>query len=216
MDVLYESKEYRDYFRDVQDFYRDEEKPEEVVSIAQRVKDLRTRRNLSLEQFSWISDIDVDRLAAIEEHRVLPDVVALVKIARAFRIEAGSLLGEKAGSGYTVVRRKDRHDIARHAAGAAERPNYHYQSLASGVAGRSMEIFLLTLTPDAGSERLSAHDGEEFLLVTEGAVRVVLGDREEALEEGDSIYYRARIPHNVMNLSKERNAVIMAFIYIDR
>ncbi len=216
MDVMYESREYREYFEDVQGFYREQEKPEEVIPIAQRIRDLRTRQNLSLEQFSWISDIDVDRLAAIEERRILPDVATIVKISRALRIETGCLLGERSESGYTVVRRKDRMNIARHAAGAAERPNYHYQSLASGVAGRSMEIFLLTLTTGAGSDELSIHDGEEFLLVTEGAVRVTLGDREETLEEGDSIYYRAGIPHNVKNLSGRDKAVIMAVIYPGR
>lgn len=216
MDVMCENREYRDYFEDVQGFYREQEKPEEVIPIARRIKDLRARHNLSLEQFSWIADIDVDRLAAIEERRVLPDVAAIVKISRALRIETGCLLGERSGSGYTVVRGKDRMNIVRHAAGAAERPNYHYQSLASGVAGRKMEIFLLTLTAEAGSDELSVHSGEEFLLVTGGAVRVILGDREEILEEGDSIYYRAAIPHNVTNLSRQDKAVIMAVIYPGR
>ena len=216
MDTMYESKEYRDYFEDVQDFYREEEKTEEVVPVAQRVKDLRTRQNLSLEQFSWISDIDVDRLAAIEDRRILPDAVTIVKIARAFRIETGYLLGERSDFRYTVVRKKDRRNITRHAAGAADRPNYHYQSLASGVSGKNMEIFLVTLTPDAGNDRPSVHDGEEFLMVTEGSVKVILDDREETLEEGDSIYFRARIPHNVINLSKRENAAMLAVIYIGK
>lgn len=216
MDVLYESKEYRDYFEDIQDFYREQEKAEEVIPVARRVKDLRIRQNLSLEQFSWISDIDVDKLAAIEDRRILPDAITIVKIARAFRIETGYLLGERPDYRYTVVRKKDRQNITRHTAGTAERPNYHYQSLASGVAGKNMEIFLLTLAPGAGNDKLSVHEGEEFLLVTEGAVKVILDDREEILEEGDSIYYRARIPHNVMSLSKQEKAVIMAAIYIDR
>ena len=80
MDVMCENREYRDYFKDVQGFYREQEKPEEVIPIARRIKDLRARHNLSLEQFSWIVGIDVDRLAAIEERRVLPDVAAIVKM----------------------------------------------------------------------------------------------------------------------------------------
>lgn len=216
MDVMYESKEYRDYFEDVQSFYREQEKTEEVIPIAQRLKDLRARHHLSLEQLSWISDIDVDKLAAIEDRRILPDVITIVKIARAFRIETGFLLGEGPGSGYTIVRNKDRLNIARHVTGTPERPNYRYKSLASGVTDRNMEIFLLTLTPDAGNDELSVHDGEEFLLVTEGAVRVTLGNRQETLEEGDSVYYRASVPYNVMNLSKQERAVVMAVIYIGR
>jgi quercetin dioxygenase-like cupin family protein len=76
-----------------------------------------------------------------------------------------------------------------------------------------MGTFLVTLTPDTGNAELSSHDGEEFLVVMEGAIRVVLGNKEETLKEGDSIYYLATIPHNVINASVKDKAVIMAVIY---
>jgi quercetin dioxygenase-like cupin family protein len=47
----------------------------------------------------------------------------------------------------------------------------------------------------------------------EGAIRVVLGNKEEILKDGDSIYYLATIPHNVINASVKDKAVIMAVIY---
>ena len=216
MKVMHESSEYREYFEDVQGYYSDQEKKEEIVPIGKRLRELREMQKLSLEQFSKLSGIPVEKLGEIESQKTLPDLGTVVKLSKALRIGTGFLLDETSGYSYSVVRKKDRRNIARFATGSAERPNYSYQSLASGIKEKHMEAFLVTLSPDTGSQELSRHDGEEFIVVMEGSIRVVLGDKEEVLTEGDSIYYLSSIPHNVVNMSKSDNAVIMAMIYAGR
>jgi quercetin dioxygenase-like cupin family protein len=216
MKVMHESKEYSDYFEDVQGYYQDQEKKEDVAPIGKRLKDIREMQNMSLEEFSRISGIEADKLKAIEDQKVLPDLGTIVKLSRALRIGTSFLLGQESGYSYSVVRKKDRQKIKRFSTGSADRPNYQYQSLASGIKDKHMEIFIVTLTPSDGSHELSSHDGEEFIVVQEGKIKVVLGKKEEVLEEGDSIYYLATVPHNVINMSASGNAVIMAVIYTGR
>jgi mannose-6-phosphate isomerase-like protein (cupin superfamily)/DNA-binding transcriptional regulator YiaG len=213
MKVMSESKEYKEYFDEVQGYYQDEEKKEDITPVGKRLKELREMQDMSLEQFSKISGIDKDKVKDIEDHRILPDLGTIVKLSKALRIGTSFLLGEKSGYSYSVMRKQDRHNIQRFSTGSMDRPNYQYQSLASGIKDRHMETFLVTLTPDTGNAQLSNHDGEEFLVVMEGAIRVVLGNKEEILKEGDSIYYLATIPHNVINASVKDKAVIMAVIY---
>jgi mannose-6-phosphate isomerase-like protein (cupin superfamily) len=213
MKVMSESKEYKEYFDEVQGYYQDQEKKEDITPIGKRLKELREMQKMSLEQFSKISGIDKDKVKDIEDQRILPDLGTIVKLSKALRIGTSFLLGEKSGYSYSVMRKQDRQDIQRFSTGSADRPNYQYQSLASGIKDRHMETFLVTLTPDTGNAELSSHDGEEFLVVMEGAIRVVLGNKEEMLKEGDSIYYLATIPHNVINASTKDKAVIMAVIY---
>ena len=213
MKIMSESKEYKEFFDEVQGYYQDEEKKGEITPIGKRLKELREMQNMSLEQFSKIAGIDKDKLKDIEDHRILPDLGTIVKLSKALRIGTSFLLGEKSGYSYSVMRKKDRHNIQRFSTGSTDRPNYQYQSLASGIKDRHMETFLVTLTPDTGNDELSNHDGEEFLVVMEGVIRVVLGNKEEVLKEGDSIYYLATIPHNVINASVKDKAVIMAVIY---
>jgi len=50
----------------------------------------------------------------------------------------------------------------------------------------------------------------------EGYVKVVLGNKEELLEEGDSIYYLASVPHVLVNPMEKGDAVIMAVLYTGR
>lgn len=173
-------------------------------------------QKMSLDQFSGISGIDKKKLQDIEDQKILPDLGTIVKLSKALRIGTSFLLGQESGYSYSVVRKEERRDIKRFSTGTSERPNYHYQSLASGIKDKHMETFLVTLAPGSGSDELSSHDGEEFIVIVTGSIRVVLGNKEETLSEGDSIYYLSTIPHNVVNVSKTDNAVILAVLYTGR
>ena len=59
-----------------------------------------------------------------------------------------------------------------------------------------MEPFLVTLTPTEFGE-FSSHDGQEFLFVLDGEIRVQVGKDVEVLRAGDSIYYDSTHPHLV-------------------
>jgi len=213
MKVMHESQEYKEYFEDVQGYYQGEEKNEDVTPIGKRLGEIRKMQHMSLEQFAKISGIKQSKLKDIEDQKILPDLGTIVKLSKALRIGTSFLLGQESGYSYSVVREKERQKINRFSTGSAERPNYQYQSLAQGIKDKHMEAFLVTLSPDAGSAELSSHDGEEFLVVMEGTIKVILGNKEETLAEGDSIYYHATIPHNVINAAGKDNAVIMAVIY---
>jgi quercetin dioxygenase-like cupin family protein/DNA-binding transcriptional regulator YiaG len=213
MKVMHESKEYNDYFDEVQGYYHDQEKKEDILPIGDRLKQIRELQKISLDEFSRISGIAKEKLQKIEEQKIFPDLGTVVKLSKALRIGTSFLLGEESGYSYSLVRKEERKKIKRFTSGSDERPNYQYQSLASGIKGRHMETFIVTLTSDAESSELSSHDGEEFIVVQKGTIRVILGDKEEILKEGDSIYYLASIPHNVINESRKDKAIILAVIY---
>lgn len=216
MKVMHESNEYKEYFEDIQGYYQDQEKKEEIVPIGRRLKEIREMQKLSLEQFARISGITLDKLRDIESQVILPDLGTIVKLSKALRIGTSLLLDQKSGYSYSVYRKKDRANIKRYSTGASERPNYHYQLLSSGIRDKHMETFLVTLNPNAGGDELSSHDGEEFIMVMEGRVKVVLGNKEELLEEGDSIYYLASVPHVLVNPMEKDDAVVMAVLYTGR
>ncbi len=44
----------------------------------------------------------------------------------------------------------------------------------------------------------TTHDGQEFDLVIRGAMRIRVGDHEETLYEGDSIFYKSSTPHGMI------------------
>ncbi len=71
---------------------------------------------------------------------------------------------------------------------------YKFVSLANKFMGRIMEPMLVEIDPDVEPEPVT-HSGQEFNYVLSGKLRVVLGEKEYYLREGDSIYFNPRIPH---------------------
>ena len=76
-----------------------------------------------------------------------------------------------------------------------------------------MEPFIIDI--DANEENqftLSAHEGEEFIMVLKGVLEINYGKSTYALEEGDTIYYDSIVPHHV-HAFEGQEARILAVIY---
>ena len=74
-------------------------------------------------------------------------------------------------------------------------PGYEFASLAYNFRGRTMEPLLVYLDPSRPEAPQVSHGGQEFNYVTEGRVKVTVGDRAYVLSPGDSIYFNAALPH---------------------
>lgn len=73
---------------------------------------------------------------------------------------------------------------------------YSYESPGFDKKDRHMEPFLVTLEPASlKSEKLSFHEGEEFIFVLEGEREAILGGHRGVLCAGDCIYYDSSIPY---------------------
>lgn len=57
----------------------------------------------------------------------------------------------------------------------------------------------------------TTHDGQEFDLVVKGTLRVRVGEHEEVLHEGDSIFYKSSTPHGMIAVDGQ-DCVFLAMI----
>jgi len=207
-----DTSEYDKFLHDLSGFYNSNEE-KETAPIGKRLKEIRELEGMDINTLSGITGIDKNKLQGIENQEIFPDIETIIRLSKALRIATGLLMGEKSGYSYSVVKKNERKKTTRFISGTREKPDYHYQSLANGVKARHMAPYTITLSPENQNIEFSSHDGEEFIVVIEGEVIVTLGNREELLSEGDSIYYLSTIPHMVRNTSKDRDAVIIAVIY---
>ena len=59
----------------------------------------------------------------------------------------------------------------------------------------------------------TTHAGQEFDLVIKGSMRIRIGDREEVLREGDSIFYKSSTPHGMIAIDG-KDCVFLAMIMV--
>jgi mannose-6-phosphate isomerase-like protein (cupin superfamily) len=76
-------------------------------------------------------------------------------------------------------------------------PGVRMELLAWG--NKVMEPHLFRIAPQAGSGESYAHEGEEFLFVLRGELKIALAGEQYHLKRGDSFYFESATPHHWKN-----------------
>ena len=176
----------------------EEEKKSPELTIGEKIRDLREKRGFSLQDMAGRTGYSSAILSQIENHMVSPPLGALIKIAKALEVKVGTFFGDEPRESYAIVRKDERKNISRFASKEGVNYGYSYESLGFDKKDRHMEPFLVSLEPaTVKSEKLSSHEGEEFIFILEGEMETILGTHKDILYAGDCINYDSTIPHKV-------------------
>ena len=185
------------------------------VNVGARVKGVRESRNLSLEDISQRTGLEISLLEEIEEGKIAPPLGTVIKLAKALEMKVGYFISGEESKAYTIVRRDDRKVVSRYDSRKGKHYGYEYMSLAPHKKDRHMEPFLVTLVPAETEEERSTHDGQEFIYVLTGAMEVRLEEDIHILEPGDSIYFDSTVPH-LVKCHGDRKTKIVAVLFAER
>ncbi len=183
--------------------------------IGEKIKALRTVKEISIEELAERTGLALEQIERIENNIDIPSLAPLLKIARALGVRLGTFLDDQSEeAGPVVCRRGEADDTISFSNNAVDaRQHMHYHSLSRSKADRHMEPFIIDI--DANEENqftLSAHEGEEFIMVLKGVLEINYGKSTYVLEEGDTIYYDSIVPHHV-HAFEGQAARILAVIY---
>jgi transcriptional regulator with XRE-family HTH domain len=174
------------------------------MNLGFRIQSERQKHGLTLRDLAAQTGLSPSFLSQVERDVTAPSLASLKQIATALGVRVADLLAEASPGEGIVVRR-------------AGRPTWQldrvrYAQLAPGKPGqeRSMQPQLLTFEPggDLGSHPVS-HAGEELGLVLKGRVECSVGDEVYLLEEGDSVYFDAKVPHRTRNAAPTESTYLL-------
>jgi len=184
--------------------------PDRMEDIGERIKVIRGKRGLSLEEISKITGFSVNFLSDIESNAVQPQLGSIIRLSKALDSAFGAIVSNP-GSGFYSITRKDEDAVVSSSMSQdGTKQAYLYKSLASDVNGRSMDAFMVQLEENLDDE-MSLHEGEEFIYVLSGVVSLSIRDKNFELEPGDSAYYISANPHLIT--ARKGKATIVAVIY---
>ena len=177
------------------------------LDLGLRVRELRKARNWTLEQAASQAGLARSTLSKIENGQMSPTYDALKKLAIGLQISIpqlftppmnnqinGRLTHTKAGEGQSHVTVTYEHELL--ANNLSKKRMLPYRAV---VHARSMDEF----------EGWVRHDGEEFLYVLSGVIRLYTEFYEPIeLRRGDSAYYDASMGHNAVTLSTEDATIL--------
>ena len=183
--------------------------------IGEKIKSLRTAKEISIEELAERSGLAVEQIRRIEENIDIPSLAPLIKIARTLGVRLGTFLDDQINeTGAVICRHGEEDDTISFSNNAVDaRQHLHYHSLSRSKTDRHMEPFVIDIDANQDKEfQLSAHEGEEFIMVLKGTLEINYGKQTYLLEEGDTIYYDFIVPHHV-HAFEGQAARILAVIY---
>lgn len=177
------------------------------VDLAERVRTLRKERGWTLEQAARAAGMARSTMSKIENGQMSPTVEALKKLAEGLGISVPQLFTppRHAGPGGRMT-------STRSGEGEAHvTTTYEHELLAQGLTRKAMLPYRARIRARRFEEfdGWVRHDGEEFLYVLTGAVRLYTEFYAPIdMKRGDSAYYDASMGHNVISLSPEDATIL--------
>jgi transcriptional regulator with XRE-family HTH domain len=152
--------------------------------IGPRLKSWREKRSMTLAELSATTGISPSTLSRLEAGKRAPNLELVVPIARALRLELDDIV-PRAAPDPRVSRKTRQVDGVR------------YETLSP--ASSPVQTFKVTFPArPAGITAVpepKVHDGQEWLYVLSGHLRLVLGEQDVTLGPGEAAEFDTRIPH---------------------
>jgi transcriptional regulator with XRE-family HTH domain len=160
----------------------DDDLGETLTAVGPRLRELRRRRGTTLTQLSQATGISLSTLSRLESGQRRPTLELLLPLARAYDVPLDDLVGgPPIGDPRVHMRPVTRNGLTmvpltRHAGG--------------------VQAYKLVLPPGRGANpEQKTHDGYEWLYVLHGRLRVLLGDQDFVLKQGEAAEFDTRVPH---------------------
>ena len=166
--------------------------------LGERIRAMRSQRNMTLQDLFKASRVSVAMLSHIERSRSTPSIKVLDRIRAALNVSFSAFFEETeemspASNAAVVTRNNERPLLKFEATGLVK-------ELLSPARGTHMEMMMLNLQPGGYSgEEPWRRVGEKCGIVLEGSFELTIGTQIYNLSEKDAFQFDSSIPHSFRN-----------------
>jgi transcriptional regulator with XRE-family HTH domain len=162
---------------------------EALSSIAECLREERTRAGLTLDQLAQRAELSTPYLSRLESGERQPSIAALLSLSRALGVSMSTLLGERKGA--PAISTYPSGGVTHVANGLVIAP-------CSGFPGSStLEGLRISISPDREPPEPARHRGEEWIYVVAGRLRLEFDGVVHLLETGATAHFDANRPHRL-------------------
>ena len=171
----------------------------DLTDIGKRLKQLRMRQNLTLDELASRCELTKGFLSQLERGLTSPSIATLEDIVEALGYSMSEFFKEEAEE-KTVFNKEDYF--------VDEKEGMTISWIVPNAQKNSMEPILLELEPSETSNTIYPHDGEEFGFVLSGRIALVEGEKRQTVRKGSTFYVRGRNEHYLKNIGSQTARVI--------
>jgi transcriptional regulator with XRE-family HTH domain len=153
--------------------------------VRRRLRELRTQRGLTLEEVANRSSIDVSTLSRLESGKRRLALDHLPRLAAALSVSTDDLLRAPDAEDPRVKSSSHTHH------GVTYWPLTR-QGPASGLHAFKIRVSARRRKPP---EELPVHEGQDWMYVLSGRLRLILGDQDFTVKPGEAVEFSTWTPH---------------------
>lgn len=178
---------------------------ENDIEIGQRLKSIRTSRQLSQRGLARRSGVANATISQIESGRLNPTVSLLKKILDGLPMSLSAF--------FTYDAVEDEKKIYFSASELIEitKGSVSYRQIGGNLNNKAIQLLHEVYSPGASTGRRSLkHKGEECGYILRGSLTVNVGKQSRSLHVGEAYYFNSELPHSFANEGDEPCELISA------
>lgn len=160
------------------------------MEIGHKIKQLRVQKGLTLEELASRCELTKGFLSQMERNLTSPSIATLNDILEALGCSLAEFFKEVKEE-KIVFQKKDFF--------IDKRENYIVNWIVPNTQKNEMEPILLELSQGGVSFEVSPHNGEEFGIVLEGCVTLIVGENKYIVKKGETFYIDGKNFHHLKN-----------------
>ena len=176
-------------------------KENNVESFGTKLRTLRNKEGLSIEDLAGQLGMKPSYLASVEDGKVLPPVGEIIRLARTLSVEVSTFMGAQTAKASEGKRRK---------ALATRTSDYAYENLTTQDPDKHLMAFRVTIDPKSKHRKVGyRHEGEEFVYVLSGRLKITVAGKSRSLSVGESIHFDSGKPHHLSNPGNDPTRLVV-------
>jgi transcriptional regulator with XRE-family HTH domain len=170
----------------------------QLEAFGTRLRSLRSGRGWTLDELAERTGLSKPFLSRLEAGRRQPSIAVVLTLARTYGVSVGEMFQETAeavtgGSEPCVIVRGNKGRPVRG-------DGLNYLALSNKVRFANLQPMRLTVSADRRGEEMYQHEGEEWVYVLSGRLRLALAGKTHELSPGDAAHFDSRLPHRLSAL----------------
>ena len=160
------------------------------MELGNKIKDLRMKNNLTLEELASRCELTKGFLSQLEHDLTSPSISTLEDILEALGTSLPEFFNEEPEE--KLIFTKDDMFVD-------QRDGYVVNWIVPNAQKNEMEPIIVDIESGKSSQTMYPHEGEEFGYVLEGRVTLVYGDEELNVRKGQNFYIMSNKEHYLRN-----------------
>lgn len=183
-----------------------------ISIIGKKIKAQRKKLGMTINDVAIGANVSKGLVSKIENGRTIPSLPVLISLLKATQVKLDDFFSDihfEPQKQFIHIKSEDYQTISKE----DESKGFKYQLIASkGLNYTNFELVLLTLSPGNKRKPVST-DAWEVKFMIKGTAVYQIGDNEIVLEEGDSLFFNARVPHVPINRTDQDAVMLVGYLY---